>query len=201
MQNNVPLNCCFYFLDGWKPRQSNNYGSTHVSFFTTQKSFLIIQKFLSTFPVYLVGNVYDQCIFLKIFVYYKYIKMNWFDLLSLGEALNRFLGWVRCWRTKSQMQEYCNLWKAWIYINKLMNLWKDYNLYKQYVKWQLSRNIFTWTLLLITYKDIEPGNKLNYVLFLCSSSIGTVCSWGLLPFSALLAYNLNTNKIFLCMHW
>ncbi|KAJ6881230.1 hypothetical protein NC651_027942 [Populus alba x Populus x berolinensis] len=41
---------------------------THIYCFSRpKKSFLIIQEFLSTFPVYLVGNVNYQCIFLKYF--------------------------------------------------------------------------------------------------------------------------------------
>jgi len=42
---------------------------THIynCFSRPKKSFLIIQKFLSTFPVYLVGNVNDQCILFKYF--------------------------------------------------------------------------------------------------------------------------------------
>ena len=84
---------------GWKPRQSHNYAKqwsstndfAHIYCFSLpKKSFLIIQKFLSTFPVHLVGNV-NSWLCTHIFnIVYKYTKSRRLEFLSQHQPI--FIG-------------------------------------------------------------------------------------------------------------
>ena len=77
---------------GWKPRQSNNYAKQwsstndfahiYIVFHDPKSLFSIIQKFLSTFPVHLVGNV-NSWLCTHIFnIFYKYNKQYYFFTLT-----------------------------------------------------------------------------------------------------------------------